>query len=88
MMQVIYGWQGVPAGTTNGEDGYRWVHVPQERYHNRYEPVTNPGGYEGEVHENVDVTEVTTIIRRNGRVMNESTRAFLWCRDCGAESNG
>ena len=84
MLQILYGWKGVPQ---EGDAPTLWVHVPQETYRNQYVhwETTNP--YEGEVHENVDSYDTVTTVTLNGEhFMKTSTHVHV-CRDCGRRSD-
>lgn len=83
MLQILYGWKGIP----NGDGTYEYVHLPEETYQNQYEPWKNDENkYLGHIHKPVNTITTTTITKLNEQVLAEHASHVHLCTVCGQNS--
>lgn len=83
MMQIVYGWKGIPHQGSVQNPKYRYVHLPQETFQNQYRPWdAGADPYVGEIHEDVDryETRTTTLVNDVEILTAQSHR--MWCSTC------
>jgi hypothetical protein len=84
MLQVLYGWHGIP----DGDGGFRSIHVPEETWENKYEPwLGELNNYVGYVHESVDSLETRTVTTLNKEIIMEHSSHVYICKVCGRRSD-
>lgn len=87
MMQVRFGWHGVPVEQPDGDQTWTWVHVPQETYQNQYRHWEEHNPYVGYVHTEVDAITTNTTTLWNAEVIAFHESSTHLCRTCGARSD-